>query len=176
MTLCNVGSRIPRGNVFPLFVFLVIVLVILLVTQLYFLLPLLFSHSAPVFRLLFSLRCLPYLCSSLLPSSPPLPFPSLVRFQYTPLYYVYRGVAQLSHCWNHHKKNAATGKISGFDILRRGDPLRAEMAPFTGDYYQYLMSEFDKKKCFSSCSSICRKIIRYSPPHNSPTVRCSCCG
>jgi hypothetical protein len=31
----TLGSRIPRGNVFPLFVFLVIVLVILLVTQLY---------------------------------------------------------------------------------------------------------------------------------------------
>jgi hypothetical protein len=82
------------------------------------------------------------------------------RFQYTPFYYVYRAFVQLSHCWNHHKKNSATGKVSGFDILRRGDPLRAEMAPYTGDYFQYLLSEFEKQQCLTRFSGFFRKIIR----------------
>lgn len=35
------------------------------------------------------------------------------------------------------------------------------MAPYTGDYYQYLMSEFEKQRCLSRISGICRRMIRY---------------
>ena len=41
--------------------------------------------------------------------------------------------------------------VQGFDILQRGDTLRLESAPFTGDYYKYLKDKEAPQGCFSCC-------------------------
>lgn len=35
--------------------------------------------------------------------------------------------------------------VSPFELVASGDELRSEMAPFTGDYFQFLRSELMKK-------------------------------
>jgi hypothetical protein len=86
--------------------------------------------------------------------------PLFISFKYTPFYYVYRGILLVIHLWKQGKKSSTTGKVSGFDLMRAGDTLRAEMAPFTGDYFQYLTSEFEKQQIFTRFIGFFRKIIR----------------
>mmetsp|Transcript_15197 Transcript_15197/g.22859 ORF Transcript_15197/g.22859 Transcript_15197/m.22859 type:complete len:1310 (+) Transcript_15197:270-4199(+) len=112
----NTGDRITRGNVFPLFVLMVIIVV-----------------TTFIFN----------------------------AMKHSPIYYF----AKVIHwTWTHIQLNKAsngrTKKLSPFEIAKRGDPLRAEMAPFTGDYYQFLQSEFEKSKRVSRCLGFITKFVR----------------
>lgn len=42
-------------------------------------------------------------------------------------------------------------EINAVDLVRLHDPLRAEMAPFTGDYYQFLETDVMTGKCAKMC-------------------------
>ena len=50
-------------------------------------------------------------------------------------------------------------KVYSFDLLAKGDHLRAESAPFTGDYFQFLGSEFDKSKRMMRCLGFLKKFV-----------------
>lgn len=43
--------------------------------------------------------------------------------------------------------------VQGFDIMKRGDTLRLESAPFTGDYYKYLKDKHAPRTCLSYCQA-----------------------
>jgi hypothetical protein len=53
-------------------------------------------------------------------------------------------------CWRRikslRKKRKMAGVVNGLDLMLGNDPLRAEMAPYTGDYFQYLQTELSKNR------------------------------
>jgi hypothetical protein len=56
---------------------------------------------------------------------------------------------------NPHKSKPT---IRPFDLVASGDELRSEMAPFTGDYFQFLRSELMTKSALRCLVKFVRKL------------------
>lgn len=110
----NAGHRLTRGNVFPLFVLLVIIVVL--------------EFGGPLLR-------------------------------YSPLHALYHFMRIISTCFSHCCRRHCSclcnclccgGKrkhsVKGIELMGMKDPLRAETAPYTGDYFHYARSEYIKQK------------------------------
>lgn len=103
----NTGSRITRGNVLPIFVFLVIVVLGLIISYIW---------------------------------------------KFTPmniLYQICKFFWKLCKAARHGNRVQPSKRlVTGFELIKLGDPLRTEMAPYTGDYFQYLENEIVvQRKC-----------------------------
>lgn len=62
---------------------------------------------------------------------------------YSPFYLLYRTISLLLLNMKKFRKTAKSS-ITPFELVTSGDELRSEMAPFAGDYYQFLRSELVK--------------------------------
>jgi hypothetical protein len=91
--------------------------------------------------------------SFFLPSSP-----LSVSWRYSPFYLLQRTFSLFIS--NLRKLNPHKSKptIRPFDLVASGDELRSEMAPFTGDYFQFLRSELLAKTALRCIAKLVRKL------------------
>lgn len=80
--------------------------------------------------------------------------------RHSPIFYLFKILKWLKNHLKASKRHSGEGKKKyAFELASSGDPLRAEMAPYTGDYFQFLNSEFEKSKRLVRCLGFIKKFV-----------------